>query len=106
MFAGTKPLLGADVSLADIAERKECEGFTGADLAALVREASVSALKDVLTLPESDDTAVAVTLEHFNRAFRKIRGSVNEKDRKYYEEQRRNFSSDRKDSEVEEMELS
>ncbi|XP_056630049.1 nuclear valosin-containing protein-like isoform X3 [Diorhabda sublineata] len=105
---GTSPLLASDVSLLDIAERKECEGFTGADLAALVREASVAALKDLLCLTQQVDREgpLAVTLDHFNKAFRKIRGSVSEKDRNYYESMRRTFSSDRKDSEVEEMELS
>lgn len=105
---GTSPLLASDVSLLDIAERKECEGFTGADLAALIREASVAALKDLLSLPKevTQEGPLAVTLDHFNKAFRKIRGSVSEKDRTYYESMRRTFSSDRKDSEVEEMELS
>ncbi|CAG9864489.1 unnamed protein product [Phyllotreta striolata] len=102
---GTKPRLAADVSLETIAECKYCEGFTGADLAALVREASVSALKDVLVAADGHAGDVTVNGEHFAKAFQKIRASVGAKDQRYYESMRRSFSSDRKDSEVEEMEL-
>ncbi|XP_072382243.1 nuclear valosin-containing protein-like isoform X1 [Diabrotica undecimpunctata] len=102
----TKPQLANDVSLTDIAERQECEGFTGADLSALVREASISAIKDIFSLSAQEpDSNAAVSLEHFNKAFLKIKPSVSESNRRYYENMRRTFSSDRMDSEVEEMEL-
>ncbi|XP_023023254.2 nuclear valosin-containing protein-like smid [Leptinotarsa decemlineata] len=102
---GTCPKLSPEVSLEAIAESGECEGFTGADLAALVRESGVMALKDLLCGANLSQDVV-VTSEHFKRAFGKIRGSVSEKDRQYYEKLRKMYSSDRKDSQVEEMELS
>ncbi|KAG5900721.1 hypothetical protein JTB14_038239 [Gonioctena quinquepunctata] len=102
---GTCPKLAQDVSLDAIAESQECEGFTGADLAALVRESGVMALKDLLC-GANVTQEVALSSEHFKRAFGKIRGSVSEKDRQYYEKLRKMYSSDRKDSQVEEMELS
>ncbi|GAA6111964.1 nuclear valosin-containing protein-like isoform X1 [Tachysurus ichikawai] len=42
---GTKPRLHSDVSLEEIAHDERCDCFTGADLSALVREASVNALR-------------------------------------------------------------
>uniref|UniRef100_A0A3B4Y5S5 Nuclear VCP like n=1 Tax=Seriola lalandi dorsalis TaxID=1841481 RepID=A0A3B4Y5S5_SERLL len=42
---GTKPQLEQDVSLEEIAFDERCDCFTGADLTALVREASVNALR-------------------------------------------------------------
>uniref|UniRef100_A0A8B9RI27 AAA+ ATPase domain-containing protein n=1 Tax=Astyanax mexicanus TaxID=7994 RepID=A0A8B9RI27_ASTMX len=45
---GMKPRLESDVSLEAIASDERCDCFTGADLSALVREASVNALKSHL----------------------------------------------------------
>uniref|UniRef100_A0A673BZS0 AAA+ ATPase domain-containing protein n=1 Tax=Sphaeramia orbicularis TaxID=375764 RepID=A0A673BZS0_9TELE len=45
---GTKPHLDQDVSLEEIANDERCDCFTGADLTALVREASVNALRGYL----------------------------------------------------------
>ncbi|XP_047671718.1 nuclear valosin-containing protein-like isoform X2 [Tachysurus fulvidraco] len=41
---GTKPRLDTDVSLEEIARDERCDCYTGADLSALVREASFNAL--------------------------------------------------------------
>ena len=49
------------VHLQDMAERSE--GYTGADLAAVVREAALAALTDSLQ-------AAIVASEHFDRAFK------------------------------------
>lgn len=45
---GARPPLAADVSAAAIAADPRCDGLTGADLSALVREASVAALKEIM----------------------------------------------------------
>lgn len=61
-----------------IAQSKECEGYTGADLAALVREACVEAFKDfLLEVPKLSKPVVG--RKHFMKALAKIRPSVPEK---------------------------
>ncbi|XP_065662084.1 nuclear valosin-containing protein-like isoform X2 [Hydra vulgaris] len=45
---GTKPKMADDVTIEVIASDQRCEGFSGADLSALVREASVTALKEFM----------------------------------------------------------
>jgi len=54
--------------------------FRGADLAALVREASVSALKEaILNKGTQSSQVISVRKQHFETAFRKIRPSVSQK---------------------------
>lgn len=65
------------MNLRDIALKPECSFYSGADLAALVREAGVQSVKDLMARSETDPNAeVTVGLEHFERAFKKIRPSV------------------------------
>ena len=59
--------LDEDVDLVEIARRTE--GFTGADLAALVREAALQALRE-------DINTRVVKMRHFEAALRKVRPSV------------------------------
>ncbi|NXN37447.1 NVL protein, partial [Rhinoptilus africanus] len=47
---GTRPPLDTDVSLEEIAYDQHCDCYTGADLSALVREASVCALRQEMAL--------------------------------------------------------
>ena len=75
---GTKPSLADDVDLEAVANLTECEGFTGADLDALVRTASVEALKEVI-LENDQEKHISVTSEHFKMALKKLRPSVSEK---------------------------
>lgn len=54
--------------------------FSGADLAALVREASVSALKEAITKQGTQSSQViTVKGEHFETAFKKVKPSVSQK---------------------------
>uniref|UniRef100_A0AAQ5X0Y9 Nuclear VCP like n=1 Tax=Amphiprion ocellaris TaxID=80972 RepID=A0AAQ5X0Y9_AMPOC len=69
---GNKPRLEEDVSLEEIAFDERCNNFTGADLTALVREASVNALRAFLK----------VSKLNFEEAFGKVRPSVSQKVRK------------------------
>ncbi|XP_016842214.1 nuclear valosin-containing protein-like isoform X3 [Nasonia vitripennis] len=79
---GTRPKLAADVSLEDVGRSDRCEGYTGADLAAFVREAGVEALREIMSgLPGSAE----ICARHLAAAFDKIRPSVSEKDMRHYE---------------------
>lgn len=81
---GTKPLLASDVNLADIASRTQLEGYSGADLAALVKEAGVYALREFIATGENPQTGpLSVAIKHFDSAASKIRPSVTGKVRSY-----------------------
>lgn len=68
--------MATDVDLQAICSSERCEGYTGADLAALVREASTFALRDVMKgLQESDE----VCARHFQTALEKVKPSVQDK---------------------------
>ncbi|XP_063683865.1 nuclear valosin-containing protein-like isoform X3 [Bolinopsis microptera] len=80
---GGKPKLHSDVSLSEIADA--AQGYTGADLSAIVREASVICLKaDMLSGRSGDNCQVAK--EHFTRALLNVRPSVSLTDRLLYEQ--------------------
>lgn len=85
--------------------RVRCEGFSGADLAALVREAGVLALRETLRaldasgfdfepFPPSSNEAptVHVTLAHVNAALEKVVPSVSVAQRRKYEALRSKFA--------------
>lgn len=97
--------LANDVKLDEIIADERCRNFSGADLAALVRESSVLALKrnffkteeihsvgDNNLDKEFEDLSVGianeeviVTLEDFKMALKKIKPSVSDKDRQKYD---------------------
>lgn len=97
---GTKPQLEQDVCLQEIAFDERCDCFTGADLSALVREASVNALR--AHLKSGDSTGgfpthasstsssegrvadIKVSRQDFEGAFDKVRPSVSKMDQKMY----------------------
>ncbi|ORY32425.1 AAA-domain-containing protein [Rhizoclosmatium globosum] len=93
-----KTPIAPTVCLETVAKDSRCEGFSGADLAALVREAAVAALrgsiyaKNVLTgngeeMEKGDGVAegLYVTMENFGVAFSRMAASVSKRDRKKYE---------------------
>lgn len=75
---GRKPLLAPDVDLEAIGTSEQCSGYTGADLAALVRQASRFALRDLMK-ESVTDKACLVTAKHFIRAALTVKPSVSEK---------------------------
>uniref|UniRef100_A0AAQ5Y0I9 Nuclear VCP like n=1 Tax=Amphiprion ocellaris TaxID=80972 RepID=A0AAQ5Y0I9_AMPOC len=97
---GNKPRLEEDVSLEEIAFDERCNNFTGADLTALVREASVNALRaflNVFIVPGHTYTSnsvadIRVSKLNFEEAFGKVRPSVSQKDQKMYEQLRDSLS--------------
>ncbi|KAM6217419.1 nuclear valosin-containing protein-like [Rhynchocyon petersi] len=92
---GTKPPLDADVNLEAIASDPRCNCYTGADLSALVREASLSALRQEMSRQQHGSTEkgeLKVSLKHFEEAFKKVKPSVSKKDKAMYEDLRMSLS--------------
>ena len=89
--------------VADMVSSERGEGYSGADLAALVREAGVRALRRALgTLqdmdegpagPESGAEGVVVLVEDFQAALDKVAPSVSKAQRRRYEALRETFAS-------------
>ena len=77
---GTRPALGPGVTLGALGEDVRCEGFSGADLGNLVREASMGALREAIRRADSSE-ALRVEGRHFERAFLTVRPSVGARDR-------------------------
>ena len=76
----------------------KCDGYSGADLAALVREAAVGALRSVLlsnSSPEKGEGGIVVTLADFVRALSKMGPSVSAVQRRRYEALRVKFAGGR-----------
>ncbi|NWS14561.1 NVL protein, partial [Pachyramphus minor] len=90
---GTRPPLGSDVSLEEIAYSQHCDCYTGADLSALVREASICALREEMALQnnQSKKGEIKISHKHFEEAFRKVKSSVSKKDQIMYEELRQSL---------------
>ncbi|XP_032383365.1 nuclear valosin-containing protein-like isoform X3 [Etheostoma spectabile] len=101
---GTKPQLGHDVCLEEIAFDERCDCFSGADITALVREASVNALRIYLKSQPSPASSsghtyssgsvadIRVSKQNFDDAFKKVRPSVSKKDQRMYEQLRETLS--------------
>ncbi|XP_026551470.1 nuclear valosin-containing protein-like isoform X2 [Pseudonaja textilis] len=91
---GTVPPFDIDVHLEEIAYNPSCDCFTGADLSALVREASVCALKQQMTMfsPANKNREIKVGKTHFEEAFKKVKSSITPKDQIMYEELRQSLN--------------
>ncbi|NXD98851.1 NVL protein, partial [Chaetorhynchus papuensis] len=78
---GTRPPLDSDVNLEEIAYSQHCDCYTGADLSALVREASICALRQEMDLQntQSKKGEIKISRKHFEEAFRKVKSSVSKK---------------------------
>lgn len=89
-----KTPLGGDVDLSAVSFDTRLDGFSGADLAALTREASVLALRQTLRDPSllrvSDK--VVVLQQHFLLAMSKVSPSVGPAQRQKYERLRHRLS--------------
>ncbi|CAM6099845.1 unnamed protein product [Calypogeia fissa] len=86
--------LAADVDVTSIGESARCEGFSGADLASLVREACIASMRERIKArgnsSKSEQTVAIVTeplvaADHFNAAFTRVFPSVSAKDRMRYD---------------------
>jgi len=74
--------LHSSVEIPAIAMDKRTNGFSGADLAQLVREAATAALQE--NLDSGDPSTPVVTKEHFEIALNKVLPSVSKKDELSY----------------------
>ena len=87
---GSKPKIASDVIMKDVAEL--CEGYSGADLKALITKASELAFSEDIAKPELNLTP-HVTKAHFNQALKLIRQSVQGNDKARYERMRKKLSA-------------
>lgn len=73
---GKQPILDADVNLEELAQLTD--SFTGADLAGLVRQASLQALRDSLKSESASEEEVDLKVhkQHFMSALQQMRPSV------------------------------
>lgn len=96
---GTKPPLSADVNLKEIATGSE--GFTGADLAGLVRQAALYTLKSSILDFESDLPSskrdLKVSKADIMNALANVRPSVSNEDKKHYEKLRHKYGHENTD---------
>ncbi|XP_062502351.1 nuclear valosin-containing protein-like isoform X1 [Corticium candelabrum] len=85
---GSKPPLETTVDLEMIGRDERCSGFSGADLAALVREAAMGLLKEKMTSEASTagspPPSLCLSHKHFEIAFTKVKASVSAKERERY----------------------
>ncbi|OBZ84743.1 putative AAA domain-containing protein C16E9.10c [Choanephora cucurbitarum] len=93
-----KTPLAEDVSLVDIANDARCEGLSGADLASLVRESAVSALRSNFYSSGVMNTAALTTAEEifvtkkdFDVAFTKVSPSVLPQDKLHFDRLRKKY---------------
>eukprot|EP00850_Spirogloea_muscicola_P010750 SM000064S19772 [mRNA] locus=s64:476900:481462:- [translate_table: standard] len=89
--------LGTDVDLGGLAMSDRCTGFSGADLAALIREACIAAIKERVAAKRDDSIGTLdaaskgrpiVRRRHFEEAFERVLPSVSPRDLRRYEEMR------------------
>ncbi|XP_052897810.1 nuclear valosin-containing protein-like isoform X2 [Anopheles moucheti] len=99
----SQPPLADDVEFEKVAELTE--GYTGADLAGLVRQASLQTLKDSIVASGDEERVgesghqqideelnnMVVRFEHFTQAIRNTKPSVNAEDKKHYEKLRHKY---------------
>ncbi|KAI8976013.1 P-loop containing nucleoside triphosphate hydrolase protein [Pilobolus umbonatus] len=93
----SKTPLGPDVSLLDVANDPRCEGFSGADLASLVRESAVASLRSKFYKSGVMDTSISaaedifVTKQDFDTAFSKVSPSVLPQDKLNFDRLRKKY---------------
>ncbi|TYZ68612.1 hypothetical protein PybrP1_009758 [[Pythium] brassicae (nom. inval.)] len=96
MTLTTKSRLDPGVALAAIAHDARCEGFSGADLSALVREAGIAALRETDLVSATATTATAtqqlsICARHFDQAFETVFPSVSRADQRLFDKMKKNL---------------
>jgi len=70
--------------LQTLANDQRLDGFTGADLSAVIREASLAALREKIERQIPAEQQIILQNSHFNFALNKVKPSVSKQDRAYY----------------------
>ena len=86
------------VDLAFLAKHPSANGYSGADCAALLREAGLAVLKEqtaAATELQTSASPLTIQTHHFERAFAAVRPSVSKQDQKRYERIRDRMASAR-----------
>ena len=91
--------VAASVDVRAVAASDRCDGFSGADMAALLREACVQALRSQRTDAAAEGggplASPWVTREHFDAALKVVMPSVSRADARRYDELRRKLRRSR-----------
>jgi ribosome biogenesis ATPase len=74
--------LGEDIDLDEIAKDPACQGYSGADLSALVREAQLNALR--MAIKSEKTEGIKISQSDFKEALTKVFPSVSQKDERIY----------------------
>jgi ribosome biogenesis ATPase len=85
-----KAKLADGIDLAAMAKSDKGNGFSGADLAALLREAGLACLKEAGNVPKG--TKLLIQKRHFENAFNNVMPSVSAEDQKTYDDIRDRMS--------------
>jgi ribosome biogenesis ATPase len=87
--ATRKMPLAQDVNLEEIAASPRCNGFSGADVVSLAREAAQIAIREKTSLLEESfedvDQDVVISRDHFHQALTRVFPSVSDKQRQRYD---------------------
>ncbi|ESS07919.1 MAG: AAA family ATPase, CDC48 subfamily [uncultured archaeon A07HN63] len=100
VHTGAKPLAD-DVDLDKLA--RKTEGYVGADIEAVCREASMAASREFIGSVDPEEVGesvgnVRVTMSHFEEALEEVQPSVTEETKRQYEEIERKFNQGEVDS--------
>ncbi|KAG7673664.1 hypothetical protein KSW81_006861 [Nannochloris sp. 'desiccata'] len=87
--------LAADVDVDAVSTSEALTGFSGADMAALLREACVESLKESMALFGAEGARSEVAARHFQAALRQVQPSVSRKDQRMYDALRYKLRSSR-----------
>uniref|UniRef100_M4C0G2 AAA+ ATPase domain-containing protein n=1 Tax=Hyaloperonospora arabidopsidis (strain Emoy2) TaxID=559515 RepID=M4C0G2_HYAAE len=92
-----KCAIASSVQLEAIAADYRCEGFSGADLSALVREAGITALRetDFSKLEAGATTKMGIEHHHFISAFDRVFPSVSRADQRMFDRMKKNLRKSR-----------
>ncbi|KUF88482.1 Endo-beta-1 [Phytophthora nicotianae] len=92
----SKCALAPSVQLEAIAADPRCEGFSGADLSALVREAGITALRETdFSKLEAGISALGIEHHHFISAFDRVFPSVSRADQRMFDRMKKNLRKSR-----------
>jgi ribosome biogenesis ATPase len=76
--------INEDVDMKIIAYSEHCEGFSGADLSSLIREAQMSALKAAMDRNVTEEEKILIGQQDFKNALQKVFPSVSKRDELTY----------------------